>query len=126
MASAHSAFSWIVPKTASGVIHKGHAVEYSSAGVVVESNAAGAYGIYVGDDDCADGDTVPICIGGPCKAWADGSTAIVEGYTLGVDSSGHLVKDVTATHPTIAFALENLASGTAMIEVCVMPGNPSV
>jgi hypothetical protein len=120
MAGEHNAESSIKTFKAGGAISARHAVKYSDVDTVVIATATNATGIYMGDDDAASGDYISVCILGPVKAMADGSTAITAGNTLAPDASGHLVKDVTATHVILAEALEDLASGTGIIEVMVL------
>jgi hypothetical protein len=121
MSQAHDANSWVVPLVAGGVIHPGHAVVISNGTVIECTGANTAIGVYVGEENCASGETVSICVGGPCKVFADGSSAIVIGAVLGNDTSGHFVVDTTDKHKLAGVALEALASGTGMIEMCFAP-----
>jgi hypothetical protein len=119
MAVAHSANANVLTFKAGGAISALHAVKYSAVDTVVIATATNATGIYIGEDDAASGDYISVCVAGPCKAFCDGTSAITAGMTLAPDANGHLIKDVTATHVVLATAMEDLASGTAVIEVNV-------
>ena len=122
MAGAHSAESWLVTVKAGGTISKGHGVVYSAAETVVQCTGANtAQGVYVGEDDAASGDFITVCIGGPCKVFADGSSAITWGAVMANDTSGHFVVDTTDKHKLAGMFIENLASGTGMIEAVFVP-----
>lgn len=122
MSQATSANSIIKTFTAGGVIHKGHVVTVSGSTVIESSGANVGNGIYVGDDDCASGDYVPVCLAGPCRAFCDATAAIALFANLASDGSGHCVVDTTDKHKLIAQALEPLASGTGYVEVNVNVG----
>lgn len=121
MSQAASANAWVRTFTAGGVINPGHAVVIS-AGTVVECTAADTFfGVYIGTEACASGDLVSICVGGICKVFADGTSAISIGSLLGNDSSGHFAVNATDKDLIAGRALEALASGTGFIEAVVGP-----
>ena len=122
MSQATSANSVVKTYRAGGVIHKGHVVVISGSNVVEAAEHTG-FGVYVGEDDCASGDYVPICVLGPCRAWCDATAAIVVGDFVSSDASAHLVVNETSTDRCIGIALEALASGTAFVEILVSPAN---
>ena len=109
---------------ASAAIHAGHAVTISAAGTATEA-AAGhtAAGIYIGEEDCAAGDHVPVCVMGVCRAWADGGTAITINPPcfLADNTLAHMHKETSSTVRALGIALEPLASGTGYIEMLVCP-----
>ena len=122
MSQATNANSIIKTFTAGGTIHPGHVVVVSGATVIESTGANTGNGIYVGDDNCASGDHVAVCIAGPCRAWSDGGAAIALFANLASDGSGHCVVDTTDKHKLIGQALEPLASGTAFVEINVNVG----
>ena len=123
MSQAHDAFSTIVSQIkAGGTINPGHAVVISAGTWIQCTGAQTAQGVYIGDADAASGDYVSVCVLGPCKAFADGSSAIAIGAVLANDTSGHMVVDTTDKHKLAGQALEALASGTGMIEILFVPG----
>ena len=122
MSEAHDAFSTYIHVKCDGVIHAGHFVKIASGYAEEATSAQVAIGVYAdAQNDAAIGDIVPVCVLGPCKVWADGTSAIVVGAYLATDSSGHAVVDTTASHKIQGMALEALATGTAFIEMLVAP-----
>lgn len=122
MSQATSANSIVKTFTAGGVIHAGHCVTVSGSTVIEASVANAANGVYIGDEDCASGDYVAICLAGPCRAWCDATAAIALFANLATDASGHCVVDTTDKHKLIGQALEPLASGTGYVEINVNVG----
>ena len=121
MSEVHDAFSTIIHLTASGVIHGGHAIENTTGAFNEADGTRTGFGVLAQLDDCADGDTVPVCVCGPVKMFCDGSSAISIGSWIAANSSGHGVVDTTAGHRLIGRALEALPSSTGFIEVLVYP-----
>ena len=123
MAQAVSANSVVITRVASGIIHAGHIVEFDATlNTVSENNGANTgVGVYFAKEDCAAGDHVAICVLGPCEVWADGTAAIVAGTYVASDGSGHAVAEANAGDRVLGTALQNLASGTAYIEVLIAP-----
>jgi hypothetical protein len=123
MAGSHNMNSWFVTAIAGGVINPGHGVVLSAPKVVQCTSAQTAIGVYVGTEDAADGDVITICIGGPCQAFCDGTSAIAAYAVIANDTSGHFVVDTTDKHKLAGIALEPLASGTGLIEICFVPAS---
>lgn len=120
--SQNGAVRVVCSHVANGVIHAGHFVKVDTDGGMLEATVAqAAYGVYIGESDCALGDVIPVCVLGSCKVWADGTSAIARGVYLATDASGHAVVDSTSGHKIQGMALEALASGTAFIEMLVCP-----
>jgi len=119
MSEAHDAFSTIIHVVASGVIHGGHGVTGTAAAATEATSVS--FGALAQTEDCAIADIIPVCVLGPCKVWADGTTPIVVGDFVAVDGSGHYVKQASASTAVSGMALEALASGLAYIEVLIAP-----
>jgi len=122
MSQATNANSIVKTFTAGGVIHPGHVVVVSGSTVIESTGANTGNGIYVGAENCASGDHVPVCIAGPCRAWCDAAAAIALFANLASDASGHCVIDTTDKHKLIGQALEPLASGIGFVEINVNVG----
>lgn len=122
MSQATSANSVVKTYVAGGIIHPGHCVILSGSEVVESAGANTANGIYIGDENCATGDAVSICVAGPCRAWCDATAAIALFANLASDGSGHCVVDTTDKHKLIGQALEPLAAGIAFVEINVNVG----
>jgi len=121
MSEAHDAFSVIVHMTVTGTVAGGHFIE-NTAGVISQGDGArSAFGVLAQTEDAADGDTVPICVMGPCKVWANGTGAIAVGSYIASDASGHAVVDSTAGHRIMGMALEATSTNGVFIEALIYP-----
>jgi hypothetical protein len=123
MAESANAFSTIVHIKAGGTISAWHFVDMSGATVVQASSANTAIGVLAQADDAAANDIVPVCVMGPCKVFADGTSAIVIGAYIAAEvTTGHAIVDAGGAGDHIqGMALEALATGTAVIQMLVYP-----